>query len=113
MICDAEKPVAIAGVMGGENSEVSNDTKNILIESAYFNPRSIRKTSKYLGLSTDASYRFEREPIQLIPMRAAERAASLIAEHGEGIIIDGSIDVYPVIIKNLEVTLRIKRIERY
>ena len=60
MICDAEKPVAIAGVMGGENSEISNSTKNILIESAYFNPSSIRRTSKALGLSTEASYRFER-----------------------------------------------------
>ncbi len=60
MICDAEKPVAIAGVMGGENSEIRIRTKNILIESAYFNPSSIRKTSKALGLTTDASYRFER-----------------------------------------------------
>ena len=112
MICDASKPVAVAGVMGGENSEVSNETKNILIESAYFNPSSIRKTSKYLGLSTDASYRFERGTDPINTMRAAERAASLIAELGEGKIADGSIDVYPNKINNIEVTLRIKRIER-
>jgi phenylalanyl-tRNA synthetase beta chain len=112
MICDSEKPVAIAGVMGGENSEVSNDTKNILIESAYFNPSSIRKTSKYLGLSTDASYRFERGTDPINTLRAAERAASLIAEFGNGSIATGTIDVYPVTINNLEVTLRIKRIER-
>jgi len=112
MICDSEKPVAIACVMGGENSEVSNDTKNILIESAYFNPSSIRKTSKYLGLSTDASYRFERGTDPINTLCAAERAASLIAELGNGSIATGSIDVYPVRINNLEVTLRIKRIER-
>ena len=60
MICDAEKDIAVAGVMGGENSEINNNTKNILIESAYFNPSSIRRTSKNIGLSTEASYRFER-----------------------------------------------------
>ena len=112
MICDEEKPVAVAGIMGGENSEVSDDTKNILIESAYFYPSSIRKTSKYLGLSTDASYRFERGTDPLNTMQAAERAAVLIAELGEGKIAQGSIDIYPVKINNLEVTLRIKRIER-
>jgi phenylalanyl-tRNA synthetase beta chain len=112
MIYDAVKPVAIAGVMGGENSEVSDKTKNILIESAYFKPSSIRKTSKYLGLSTDASYRFERGTDPINTMHAAERAASLIAELGDGNIAVGSIDVYPVKINNLEVTLRIKRIER-
>jgi len=60
MICDGKREVAIAGVMGGENSEITESTKNILIESAYFNPSSVRKTSKALALSTDASYRFER-----------------------------------------------------
>ena len=60
MICDGEREVAIAGVMGGENSEVTESTKNILIESAYFNPASIRRTSKKLQLATDSSYRFER-----------------------------------------------------
>ena len=60
MICDAEGSVAVAGVMGGENSEVTSETKNVLVESAYFNPSMIRKTSKKLGLQSDASYRFER-----------------------------------------------------
>ncbi|MBE0551083.1 MAG: phenylalanine--tRNA ligase subunit beta, partial [Ignavibacterium sp.] len=60
MICDGKREVAIAGVMGGENSEVTESTKNILIESAYFNPTSIRRTSKKLQLTTDSSYRFER-----------------------------------------------------
>ena len=112
MICDAEKPVAIAGVMGGENSEVSDKTKNILIESAYFNPSGIRKTSKYLGLGTDASYRFERGTDPEGTMFAANRAAQLIAELGEGKIAKGVIDVYPVKINDKSVVLRISRIEK-
>lgn len=60
MIKDGEKDVAIAGVMGGENSEVVPATKNILIESAYFNATSVRRSARYFGLSTEASYRFER-----------------------------------------------------
>src|ERR1035437_6636089 len=112
MICDAEKPVAIAGVMGGENSEVSNKTTSILIESAYFNPSSIRKTSKYLGLGTDASYRFERGTAPQGTMLAANRAAQLIVELGEGKIAAGVIDVYPAKIDNKIVDLRINRIDK-
>jgi phenylalanyl-tRNA synthetase beta chain len=112
MICDAEKPVAIAGVMGGENSEVSGQTKNILIESAYFTPAGIRRTSKYLGLGTDASYRFERGTDPQGTMLAANRAAQLIAELGDGKIAAGVIDVYPVKINDVKVTLRINRIEK-
>jgi phenylalanyl-tRNA synthetase beta chain len=112
MICDSEKPVAIAGIMGGENSEVSDKTNNILIESAYFNLSSIRKTSKYLALGTDASYRFERGTDPEGTMLAANRAAQLIAELGEGKISKGVIDVYPVKIKDKIVSLRINRIEK-
>ncbi|MDA3789235.1 MAG: phenylalanine--tRNA ligase subunit beta, partial [Desulfobacula sp.] len=60
MICDGERPVALAGVMGGENSEISDSTTRVLVESAYFNPNSIRKTAKKTGIATDASHRFER-----------------------------------------------------
>ena len=60
LICDAEKPVAMAGIMGGENSEISENTKNVFIESAYFDTVLTRKSSKFLGLQTDSSYRFER-----------------------------------------------------
>ena len=88
MICDAAKPVAIAGVMGGENSEVTQDTKNILIESAYFNPSSVRRTAKHLGLSTDASYRFERGTDPLNTVWAAKRAAQLIQQTAGGEIDD-------------------------
>jgi phenylalanyl-tRNA synthetase beta chain len=112
MICDARKPVAIAGVMGGENSEVSENTKNILIESAYFNPSSIRKTSKLLGLSTDSSYRFERGCDPEITKFAAQRAADLIAEIGKGKVAAGEIDEYPEPLKRKQVQLRISRITK-
>lgn len=112
MICDAENSVGIAGVMGGENSEVSNTTKNVLIESAYFNPSFVRKTSRKLGLSTDASYRFERGADPEISLWAAKRAAQLIAELSGGEPASGEIDVYPVKIKKRVVTLRYSRIEK-
>ncbi len=112
MICDAEKPVAIAGIMGGENSEVSNDTKNILIESAYFNPSAIRKTAKRLGLSTDASYRFERGCNPEITVFAAERVAALIQETAGGDIAKGNIDVYPNEIKRPVISLRFSRLNK-
>lgn len=112
MICDSEKPVAIAGIMGGENSEINNSTKNILIESAHFNPISIRKTSKKLGLSTEASYRFERWVDPSGTLFAAERAAQMIAELCDGEILSGVIDVYPEKILEKEVPFRYDRIKR-
>lgn len=112
MICDAEKPVAIAGVMGGENSEVTDDTKNILLESAYFYPSAIRKTSKSLVLSTDASYRFERGTDPNITPFAAERAVELMALLSGGEVLSGTIDVYPVKIEPKNVALRFNQIER-
>jgi phenylalanyl-tRNA synthetase beta chain len=112
MICDGEKPVAVAGVMGGENSEVTPSTKNILIESAYFNPTSIRKTARALGLSTDSSYRFERGIDYANTVFAAQRAAQLIAEVSGGEVVPGFIDVYPEKKIAPEVTLRYKRVEK-
>ncbi len=112
MICDGEKPVAIAGVMGGENSEVTSSTKNILIESAYFNPTSIRNTSKALGLSTDASYRFERSTDPNGTIYAAERAAQLIAQLAGGEILRGVLDVYPEPVEAAEVRLRFERVDK-
>lgn len=109
MICDGDKEVAIAGVMGGENSEITESTKNILIESAYFNPSSIRRTSKALGLSTDASYRFERGTDPNITKYAAERCARLIEQLAEGKIVDGLIDIYPNVIYPKEIELRFFR----
>ena len=109
MICDAEKPIAIGGVMGGENSEITGITTNILIESAYFNPSSIRKTSKKLSLQSDSSYRFERGvDIENVPA-ACNRAASLIAELTGGEVCEGIIDVYPNPINRKQVILRFDR----
>ena len=112
MICDGEKPVALAGVMGGENSEVTANTKNILIESAYFNPSSVRRTAKKFGLSTDASYRFERGVDFENTLNVAEHAAELIVEIAGGEIVPGAIDVYPNKIERKEVVLRYARVEQ-
>lgn len=112
MICDAETSVGVAGVMGGENSEIKSSTKNILIESAHFNPSMIRKTARKLGLQTDASYRFERGSDPDIAVWAARRAAQLMALYAGGEVANGEIDVYPVKIKKRVVTLRYSRIEK-
>ena len=112
MICDAEKDVAVAGVMGGENSEVNNNTKNILIESAYFNPSSIRKTSKNIGLSTEASYRFERGIDPNTTDFSVKRAAKLISELSGGKVAKGIIDVYPNTMEKKEVRIRFARVNK-
>lgn len=95
LICDAEKPVAIAGVMGGENSEVTEDTTNILIESAYFDPATIRRGSKFLGLSTEASKRFERGTDPEGVIYALNRITALIQEIAGGEVAQGVLDEYP------------------
>jgi phenylalanyl-tRNA synthetase beta chain len=95
MICDAEKPVAIAGVMGGQNSEIAEGTTRVLIESARFDPVSVRRTSKRLGLATDASRRFERGVDPVGAVTAADRAAMLMAEVAGGRIARGAIDAHP------------------
>lgn len=109
-ICDGNGPVAIAGVMGGENSEVTEGTTKILIESAYFNPSSIRKTSKSLALQTESSYRFERGIDPCIQQKAAWRAAELIADLTGGTINENVVDVHPVQTDPVEVSLRVSRI---
>ncbi len=88
MICDTEKPIGIAGVMGGANSEIKDSTTDILIESAYFEPSSIRRTAKKLNISTDASYRFERGIDPEGCVNALNRAALLISEIAGGEIED-------------------------
>jgi len=95
MICDGVKPVAIAGVMGGLNSEIRPDTRRVLLESACFDPLSVRKTSKKLGLGTDASRRFERGVDPAGTVQAANRAAALMAEVSGGRIVGGVIDANP------------------
>jgi len=94
-ICDAGGPVALAGIMGGENSEIRDETTDILLESAYFNPSTIRRTSKRLGMHTESSHRFERgADIDMVPV-ALDRAAALIAEVAGGAVAPGVIDIYP------------------
>ena len=95
MICDGEKPVALAGVMGGLNSEIEDTTTKVLLESAYFDPVCIRKTSKKTGLNTDASHRFERGVDPNGTLTALNRATQLMAEIGGGRLIKGTIDAYP------------------
>jgi len=96
MICDGDGPVALAGVMGGENSEISNSTTTVLVESAYFNPVSIRKTAKKTGIATDASHRFERGVDPEGTVNALNRALTLIAQVcNTTTIAKGIIDEYP------------------
>lgn len=109
MICDGEKPVAIAGVMGGANTEISDRTTNVLIESANFDPSSIRRTSKHLGLSTDASQRFERGVDIEMTLYAANRATQLIQELTGAEVLKGSIDAYPKKVRPKVISLRLKR----
>ncbi|MBT1070367.1 phenylalanine--tRNA ligase subunit beta [Pelotalea chapellei] len=96
VICDAGGPVALAGIMGGENSEINDSTTSILLESAWFKPAAIRTTSKRLGLHTESSHRFERGTDIDGVIRALDRAAALVAELAGGTVAQGFIDVYPV-----------------
>jgi len=98
MICNAEEPMCIAGVFGGIRSGISDKTKNIFLESACFSPASIRKTSKYHGLKTDASFRFERGTDPEITIYALKRAAMLIKEIAGGEVSSDIVDIYPVAI---------------
>jgi len=109
VIADEEKPVALAGVIGGQASAVSMETKDVFIESAYFDPVSIRKTRKAAGIQTDASYRFERGADIAFPPQAALMAASLLAKFG-GRATKEPADVYPQPRKKKEIILRHRRI---
>ncbi len=111
MIADTNGDVAIAGIMGGENSEVTDRTVNVLIESAYFDPSSIRKTSKTLQLQTDASYRFERGIDPTMQARAAARAAHLMTELAGGTADDGMVDVRTKAFHRSTTTLRPSRVQ--
>lgn len=94
-ICDGQGPVALAGIMGGENSEIRPETVDILLESAYFNPPTIRRSSKRLGLHSESSHRFERgADVDMVPL-ALDRAAALIVETAGGELAKGRIDNYP------------------
>jgi phenylalanyl-tRNA synthetase beta chain len=105
LIADEQKGIALAGVMGGANTEINNDTKDVLIESAYFSPVNIRRTSKLLGLRSESSYRFERGADVGICDWASQRAAQLILETAGGQLTEGVVDVCPAEIKSKEISL--------
>jgi phenylalanyl-tRNA synthetase beta chain len=112
VIADGERPVALAGVMGGEDSEISEVTTSVLLESAWFDPVSIRRTAKMQGLHTEASHRFERgADIAMAPV-AIDRAALMIAELAGGEILRGMVGVFPDLKPRKDVMLRRSEIER-
>ncbi len=112
MVCDPERALGIGGVMGGSLSEVTDDTTAVLLEAAYWDPSSIRRTSRALGLGTDAAYRFERggdiDGLGLV----LDRAAQLMADLGGGRVARGIIDVYPAPRPRPKIALRLSRVER-
>ncbi len=112
MICDENGPMCIAGVFGGKSSGVTESTATIFLESAYFNPVSIRKTAKRHGLSTDASFRFERGIDPTITEYALKRAALLIQETAGGEITSDIIDIYPKKIEDHSVLLNFNNVTR-
>ena len=112
MICNTKEGMCIAGVFGGIKSCVTSSTKNIFLESAYFNPVSIRKTSKRHGLKTDAAFRFERGTDPNITKWALKRAIMLIKEVAGGKISSDIVDVYPNEIKNVQVDVNFNNINR-
>lgn len=112
MICDGEQPVAIGGVMGGLNSEVEDDTTDLLLEAALFDPKSIRATRKALVMSTDASYRFERGVDPAGMRRAMERCIEVVLATAGGTLDGPVLDCCPVGFEESVVDLRLSRIER-
>ena len=110
VIADATRPVAVAGVMGGEESQISSATRDVLIESAWFNPASVRRTAKLLGLHTEASHRFERGVDPASVVSAQERCVALICEIAGGVATENAIDAYPKPALTKIVALRPERV---
>lgn len=110
LIADPQKGIALAGIMGGQNSEIQATTRDVLLESAWFHPTHVRRTSKVLGLRTDASYRFERGADIGIAEYASRRAAALILEVAGGTIAGGVVDAYPTPAVPREIVLRHRRV---
>ncbi len=111
LIWDAERPIAIAGVMGSMEAEVTDSTKDIFIESAYFEPASVRMAAKALGLKTESSYRFERGTDIKMLKKALDRAAYLMKEIAGGVIY-GKIDIYPKRHVPPEIVVRYEKINK-
>src|ERR1041385_3145029 len=111
VIADAERPVALAGIMGGEESEISSATTDGLIESAYFDPNSVRRTARQLGMDTEASRRFERGADCANVLNAQARCVELICEIAGGVATEDASDVYPSPLQLRSVTFRPPRVE--
>lgn len=112
VIADADLPVALAGIMGGEDSEISSQTTDVLIESAYFNPDSVRQTARQLGMDTEASRRFERGADRENVLQAQTRCVDLICEIAGGVATEDAIDVYPKALPAVSVVFHPERVER-
>jgi phenylalanyl-tRNA synthetase beta chain len=110
LIADEQKGIALAGVMGGQNTEINEKTVDVLIESAYFSPTNIRRTSKALGLRSESSYRFERGADIGICDWASQRAAQLILETAGGQLAEGVVDAYPKPVEPKQITLRHQKV---
>ena len=110
VIADAQRPIAIAGIMGGKETEVSDTTRNILLESAFFDPRSVRRTSRKLGLMSDSSYRFERRVDPECVDWASRRAAKMIFEIAGGQVVEGVIDQNYLEDNKVSVSLKMSRL---
>ena len=112
VIADSKQAVAVAGVMGGAGSEISDSTTSVLLESACFSATSVRKTAKTLGLMTDSSYRFERGVDPDLADWASRRAAQLLSAHAGGALQSGMIDVYPEVAVPGRIACRFDRVRK-
>ncbi len=112
VIADARRPVAIAGVIGGQDTEIRESTRNILLESAYFHPQSVRRTARRFGLHTEASHRFERGADREITRLALDRCCELLLAHGNGQVARGTLDIAARGGKTRSVTIRADRTSR-
>ena len=113
VISDGVKAVALGGVMGGQNSEITENTKNILLEVANFNSQNVRKTSRRLTLFSESSYRFERRVDEENAINVINRLANIIQEVAGGEILEGVVDNYPVPYKKKTATLNFERLNRF
>ncbi len=112
LICDGDTPAALAGVMGGAGSEVTDETESVLLESAHFDPLTIRRTAKRMGMHTEASHRFERGVDPEGTRYAMDRAVALWEEIGEARVVEGFADVYPGARTPPDITLRYASVKR-
>src|SRR5436305_14658208 len=111
-ICDVSRPVALAGVMGGADSEIGERSNDVLLESAHFNPLNIRRTARLLKLPSEASYRFERFVDPNLTVPALKRASELMRELGGGTIARGYIDNRPRLLKPLRIHFYTSEVDR-